>query len=103
MKLQQIVFKFKEIIMIKKFNKESKTYQLFKHLQSGAPITATEADSMLGIKNLSAEVSRVRQHGFAVYSKTYKAGNNKKVTYFVMGTPSQEIVAAGYRALALGL
>lgn len=89
--------------MIKKFNKESKTYRLFKHLQSGAHITATEADSMLGIKNLSAEVSRVRQMGFAVYSKTYQAGNNKKVTYFVMGTPSQEIVAAGYRALSLGL
>jgi hypothetical protein len=89
--------------MIKKFNKESKTYQLFKHLQSGAPITATEADAMLGIKNLSAEVSRVRQHGFAVYSKTYTAGNNKKVTYFVMGTPSQELVALGYKAKAMGI
>jgi hypothetical protein len=89
--------------MIKKFNKESKTYKLFKHLQSGAPITATEAASMYGIKSLRAEVSRVRQHGFAIYSKSYIAGNNKKVTFYVMGTPSQEIVAAGYRALALGL
>jgi hypothetical protein len=89
--------------MIKKFNKESKTYHLFKHLQSGAHITATEAESMLGIKNLSAEVSRVRQMGFAVYSKTYKAGNNKKVTYFVMGTPSQELVALGYKAKAMGI
>jgi acetate kinase len=89
--------------MIKKFNKESKTYRLFKHLQTGAHITAAEADSMFGIKNLSAEVSRVRQMGFAVYSKTYIAGTSKKGTYFVMGTPSQEIVAAGYRALAMGL
>jgi uncharacterized protein (DUF1786 family) len=89
--------------MIKKFNKESKTYKLFKHLQAGAPITATEAASMFGIKSLRAEVSRVRQYGFAIYSKSYTAGNNKKVTYYVMGTPSQEIVAAGYRALALGL
>jgi hypothetical protein len=89
--------------MIKKFNKESKTYRLFKHLQSGAPITAAEADSMLGIKNIRAEVTRIRQNGFAVYSKSYIAGNHVRVTYYVMGTPSQEIVAAGYRALALGL
>ena len=89
--------------MIKKFNKESKTYQLFKHLQSGASITAAQASSLYGIKSLRAEVSRVRQHGFAIYSKSYIAGNNKKVTFYVMGTPSQEIVAAGYRALALGL
>jgi hypothetical protein len=58
---------------------------------------------MLGIKNIRAEVTRIRQNGFAVYSKSYIAGNHVRVTYYVMGTPSQEIVAAGYRALALGL
>ena len=89
--------------MIKKFSKGTKTYQLFKHLQAGAPITASEAQSMFGIKNIRAEVTRIRQNGFAIYSKSYVAGNHVKVTYYVMGTPSQEIVAAGYRALALGL
>jgi hypothetical protein len=89
--------------MIKKLNKGTKAHLLFKHLQSGAHITAAEAVRMFGIKNLRAEVSRVRQAGFAVYSKSYTAGNHVKVAYYVMGTPSQEIVAAGYRALSLGL
>jgi Helix-turn-helix domain len=89
--------------MIKKFSKGTKTHQLFKHLQTGAPITANEAASLFGIKNVRAEVTRIRQHGFAVYSKSYVAGNHVKVTYYVMGTPSQEIVALGYKAKAMGI
>jgi hypothetical protein len=89
--------------MIKKFSKNTKTYMLFKHLQTGAPITAAEAKSLFGIKNIRAEATRIRQHGFAVYTKSYIAGNNKKMTYMVMGTPAQEIVALGYKARALGL
>jgi len=52
---------------------------------------------------LSAEVSRIRQHGFAVYANSRKAGNGVNVTEYVLGKPSRKIVAAGYRALAAGL
>jgi hypothetical protein len=89
--------------MIKKFNKETKTYKLFKTLQAGERITPASAEHKLGIKNLSAEVSRVRQMGFAVYRKNRVAGNGVEVIEYVMGTPSQELVAAGYRALAAGI
>jgi hypothetical protein len=89
--------------MIKKFNKETKTYKLFKTLQAGERITPASAEHKLGIKNLSAEVSRVRQMGFAVYRKNRLAGNGVEVIEYVMGTPSQELVAAGYRALAAGI
>jgi hypothetical protein len=89
--------------MIKKFNKETKTYKLFSALQAGERITPSQAQKRFGIKNLSAEVSRVRQHGFAVYRKQRVAGNNATVVEYVLGTPSQEIVAAGYRALAAGI
>jgi hypothetical protein len=89
--------------MIKNFNKETKTYKLFKTLQAGERITPAMAEHKLGIKNLSAEVSRVRQMGFAVYRKNRVAGNGVEVIEYVMGTPSQEIVAAGYRALAAGI
>jgi len=89
--------------MLKRFNKETKTYKLFKTLQAGERVSPAVAEHRLGIKNLSAEVSRVRQFGFAVYRKTRKAGNGVEVVEYVMGTPSREIVAAGYKALALGL
>ena len=88
---------------IKRFNKETKTYKLFQALQAGERLTASQAEKRFGIKNLSAEVSRVRQSGFAIYRKERVAGNNAKVVEYVMGTPSREIVAAGYKALQLGL
>jgi hypothetical protein len=52
---------------------------------------------------LAAEASRLRQQGFAVYSNTRTAGNGVKVTEYVLGKPSRKIVAAGYKALAMGL
>jgi hypothetical protein len=57
----------------------------------------------LGVGNLSAEVSRIKQSGYAVYSNTRKAGNGVQVTEYVMGTPSREIVALGYKAKAMGI
>lgn len=89
--------------MLKRFNKETKTYKLFKALQAGERISPAVAEHKLGIKNLSAEVSRVRHMGFAVYRKNRKAGNGVEVTEYVMGTPSREIVALGYKAQALGI
>ena len=87
----------------KKISKETKTYKLFQALQAGERLTASQAEKRFGIKNISAEVRRVRPSGFAVYRKNRVAGNNAHVVEYVMGTPSREIVAAGYKAMSLGL
>jgi hypothetical protein len=86
-----------------RFNEDTKTYRLFSALQSGEAVTSAAAAKRFGIKNVSAEVSRIRQAGFAVYANSRKAGNGVQVTEYVMGRPSRKIVAAGYRAMALGL
>lgn len=86
-----------------RFNPETKTYKLFSALNSGEVVTASQAAKRFGIKNISAEVSRIRQNGFAVYADTRKAGNGVTVTEYKLGKPSRKIVAAGYRAMALGL
>jgi hypothetical protein len=65
--------------------------------------SASQAAKRFGIKNISAEVSRVRQAGFAVYANTRMAGNGVQVTEYRIGTPSRKLVAAGYKAMALGL
>ena len=85
------------------FNTETKTYKLFNALYNGEAVTASQAEKRFGIKNISAEVSRVRQAGFAVYANSRKAGNGVKVTEYVIGKPSRKLIAAGYRAMALGL
>jgi Helix-turn-helix domain len=89
--------------MIKRFNPETKTFKLFNALYNGESITASQATKRFGIKNVSAEVSRIRQSGYAVYANTRKATNGVTVTEYQLGKPSREIVALGYMAKKLGL
>lgn len=86
-----------------RFSETTKTYKLFKALHSGEAVTPAAAQSRFGIKNISAEVSRIRQAGYAVYANSRKAGNGVQVTEYAMGKPSRRLVAAGYRAIQLGL
>lgn len=88
---------------MKLINQETKTYKLFRALQNGETVTAKQAAKRFGISNISAEASRIRQHGFAVYANTRKAGNGVTVTEYALGKPSRRVVAAGYRALSMGL
>ena len=87
---------------MKLINPETKTFRVFKALQSGEALTAAKAKK-LGVGNLAAEVSRIRQHGFAVYTNSRKAGNGVQVTEYVLGKPSRKLVALGYKALAAGM
>jgi len=87
---------------MKFINPETKTFRVFSALQSGKALTASQAKKM-GVGNLSAEITRIRQHGFAVYTNSRKAKNGVQVTEYVIGKPSRKLVAAGYRALSLGL
>ena len=88
---------------MKHFNPETKTFKLFTALYNGETVTAAQAAKRFSIKNMSAEVSRIRQSGYAVYANTRTAGNNARVTEYVIGKPSRQVVAAGYRALSMGL
>ena len=87
---------------MKLINPETKTFKVFSALQSGQALTAAKAKKM-GIGNLGAEVSRIRSHGFAVYTNTRKANNGVTVTEYVLGKPSRRLVALGYKAQALGI
>jgi hypothetical protein len=89
-------------INMKFINTETKTYRVLTALQAGKALTASQA-AKFGVKNLSAEVSRIRSNGFAVYTNSRKAGNGVQVTEYVIGKPSRKVVAAGYKALAAGL
>jgi len=93
----------KGIFIMMRFSPETKTFKLFTALHNGESVSASQALKRFGIKNISAEVSRVRQAGFAVYANSRKAGNGVQVTEYRIGKPSRKIVAAGYKAMALGL
>jgi hypothetical protein len=72
-------------------------------MKSGEKLTASEAQKRFGVKNIAAEASRIRQAGFAVYANTRKAANGVTVTEYEIGQPSRKLIAAGYKAMALGL
>ena len=86
-----------------RFNETTKTYKVFSALQAGEKLTPSEAKHRFGVKNLSAEVSRVRAAGFCIYANNRVAGNGVKVTEYQLGKPSRKLISAGYRAIALGI
>lgn len=88
---------------MKTINPETKTGKVFTALKAGQKLTQSEAKSRFGIGNLSAEASRIRQHGYAVYANSRKAGNGVTVTEYELGRPSRKIVALGYKAEAMGI
>jgi hypothetical protein len=88
---------------MKLISKETKTFKLFDALYKGEAITASAAEKRFGIKNISAEASRIRAKGYAVYANQRKAANGVQVTEYVLGKPSRKVVAAGYKAIAMGL
>ena len=85
------------------FSKDTKTFKIFTALRNGDRLTQSEATKRFGVKNLAAEASRIRQNGYAVYSKTRTAGNGVTVTEYELGNASREIVALGYKAKAMGI
>jgi hypothetical protein len=93
----------KEKAKMKRFNPETKTFKVFNALFNGRSLTPAQAKHDLGVGNLAAEASRIRANGYAVYANSRKAGNGVQVTEYVMGKPSREIVALGYKAKAAGM
>lgn len=88
---------------MRNINTNTKTFKLYTALRNGDAVSAAEARKRFDIQNIRAEATRIRQSGYAVYANRRVAGNNVAVTEYVIGTPSREVVAAGYRALAAGL
>ncbi len=82
----------------------TKTERLLEALQTGSELTAKQITQRFGIANPTATVSDLRlRGGFAVYANKHTDTKGRTTTKYRLGRPSREVVAAGYRALALGL
>ena len=88
---------------MKLLSKKTKTYKVFNALYNGATLTQAQAKHRYGVGNLGTEVFRIRNAGWAVYTQKRVAGNGVKVTEYVLGKPSREIVALGYKAKSMGI
>lgn len=81
----------------------TKQERLLEALQSGEELTAKQISARFGIANPTATVSDLRFSGFAVYANKRTDTKGRVTTKYRLGRPSRAVVAAGYRALALGL
>ena len=86
------------------FDLNTKQGKLFRALViDGESLSASQIQKRFSIKNPRATVSEIRYAGFPIYANTRKAGNGVRVTEYRHGKASRKIVAAGYKAIAMGL
>lgn len=81
----------------------NKQDRLLEALKSGQSLTAKQIRAWFGIANPTATVSDLRYSGHAVYARQTTDTKGRTNTKYSLGRPSRRVVAAGYRALALGL
>jgi len=78
----------------------TKTEKVLAALKNGEKLTAKQIESRFGVGNARATVSALRMQGFAIYSNPTTNSKGETKNFYRLGTPSREVVAAGYRALA---
>ncbi len=80
---------------------ETKIQRLAEALRNGEELTAKQIAARFSIANPTATISDLRlRHGYAVYANQRTDTKGRVTTKYRIGTPSREVVAAGYRALA---
>lgn len=91
-------------VKLKRFDLKTKQGKLFKALVlDKETMSASQISKRFGIKNPTATISDIRQRGYAIYANQRKAGNGVTVTEYRHGEASRKMVAAAYRAMAMGL
>lgn len=82
---------------------ETKQTRVLEALQNGEQLTAKQITARFGVANPTATISDIRFAGYAVYANKHTDTKGRVTTKYRLGTPSRELVAAGYRAMALGI
>ena len=78
----------------------TKTEKVLAAFKAGEKLTAKQIESRFNVGNARATVSALRFQGFAIYANPKTNSKGEKKSFYRLGTPSREVVAAGYRALA---
>ena len=87
---------------LKEIKMMTKSERLVEALLNGEQLTAKQITARFGIANPTATVSDLRlRGGFAVYANEHKDTKGRVTTKYRLGKPRREVVAAGYRALAM--
>ena len=79
----------------------SKSSRVLDALMNGEQLTVKQIRSRFGVANPTALVDSLRKSGgFAIYSNARTNSKGDVKNFYRLGTPSRDVVAAGYRAMA---
>lgn len=83
--------------------KATKQSRLLAAFKTGEKLTTAQITERFEIANPTATISNIRYSGYAIYANQHVDTKGKVVTKYEIGMPSRRVVAAGYRALSLGI
>ena len=71
---------------------------------NGAQLSSKQIRSQFKIASPTKVVSMLRlEDGLPIYANKHVDTKGRETTKFRLGTPSRKVIAAGYRAMSLGL
>jgi predicted transcriptional regulator len=83
--------------------KVTKQGRVLEALKTGEKLTSAQIKARFGVKNPTATISNLRFEGHAIYANEHKDTKGRVSTKYELGRASKRLVAAGYRAMALGI
>jgi hypothetical protein len=90
----------KELEMITLTQKQKLRVAFF----NGAQLTSKQIRAQYKIASPTKVISTLRlEDGLPIYANKHVDTKGRETTKFRLGTPSRAVIAAGYRAMALGL
>ena len=73
-------------------------------LENGTELTAKQIEARYNVGNARALISSLRMQGYSVYlNKRVSTFDGQTYSKYRLGTASRSVVAAGNRALAMGV
>jgi hypothetical protein len=70
---------------------------------NGEELTARQIASRYNIANPHDAVYKLRMRGYSIYLNEHENSKGHVTQKYRFGTPSRRVIAAGYKALAVGL
>ena len=78
--------------------------KLRKAFFAGAQLTSKQIRAQFKIASPTKVISNLRmQDGLPIYANKHVDTKGRETTKFRLGTPSRAVIAAGYRAIAMGV
>ena len=82
----------------------TKATKVIAALENGTELTAKQISARYGVKNVRALMSSLRMQGYPVYlNKRVSSFDGQTYNKYRLGTASRSVVAAGHRAIAMGV